>query len=138
MASDIVYQAVKNFVTSTWTECPVYWENENYDPAEQSVWMAVEISGTSYAQESIGAENQGDNRYDEDGILWIHVFVPSGTGSLDARRVAKAAADLFRGARLLGDDLEFMDASIGLGDQGDDEGTTFRISVSIDWRHFEA
>lgn len=137
MASDVVYDATRAFLASSWSETPIQWENENFDPPFEG-WIAMEMTGTSYAQQSIGADVQAENRWDEEGILWLHCFVPTGTGTSTARRWAKQLADLFRGARLLNDDLEFMDAQIGMGDQGDEVGTTYRISVVIDWRRYEA
>ncbi len=137
MASDVVYEAIKAYLTSAWTETAIEWENEAFqEPADG--WVAVEISGTSYAQQSIGADEQAENRWDEDGVLWLHVIVPTGTGSVTARRRAKQLADLFRGARLLSDGLEFLDASIGAGDRGVKEDPHWMITVSVDWRREEA
>lgn len=136
MASDAVYDAVRGYLASNWSETPIAWENEAFTrPEPMAPWLAVEIAGSLYSQESIGADTQAANRWDEAGTLFLHVFVPAGTGSSTARRHCKTLADLFRGARLIGDALEFMDASIGLGEPGDEEGTTYRISVSVDWRH---
>jgi len=139
MASDTVYGVIRTYLAGHWASTPIAWENEAFEPPTPlAPWVAVEVTGTAYAQQSIGADSQAGNRWDETGTLFMNVFVPSGTGSSTARRHCKALADLFRGARLLGDDLEFMDASIGLGEVGDEEGTTYRISVSVDWRHMEA
>lgn len=137
MASDIVYQAVKTYLSSFWTETLIEWENEALEPQGDG-WIAIEIAGTSYAQQSIGADEQSENRWDEAGILWLHVIVPAGTGSVTARRRAKQLADLFRGARLLSDNLEFLDASIGAGDPAVNKGSLWMITVSVDWRREEA
>lgn len=137
MASDVVYEAIRTYLSAFWTETAIEWENEHFEgPA--TGWVAVEISGTSYAQQSIGADDQAENRWDEDGILWLHVIVPVGTGSVTARRWAKQLADLFRGARLLSGDLEFLDASIGAGGRSIDEAPHWIITVSVDWRREEA
>lgn len=139
MASDVVYEAVRAFLTAGWTAAPIAWENEHFDkPNPPAPWLAVELSGTVYAQQSIGAGPQEENRWDEDGVLWLHVFVPAGTGSSTARGYAKALADIFRGALLIDETLEFMDASIGMGEAGDNNGNWWRVSVSIDWRRMEA
>ncbi|HEV7337021.1 MAG TPA: phage tail terminator-like protein [Bosea sp. (in: a-proteobacteria)] len=137
MASDVVYEAIRTYLSAAWSETPIEWENEAFNQPSDG-WVAVEIAGTSYAQQSIGADDPAENRWDEDGILWLHVIVPTGTGSVTARRWAKQLADLFRGARLLSDDLEFLDASIGAGDRGVDEGPHWMITVSVDWRREEA
>lgn len=144
MASDVVYDAIRGYLDpnkgGTWTETPIAWENEDFTKPEPPVrWVMVEISGTVYGQQSIGADEQRDNRWDEEGTLWLHVFEEVGKGSSAARRVAKALADKFRGARLLSDEsLEFGDAAIGSGERSDDDGNWWRVSVSIDWRRMEA
>ena len=100
-------------------------------------WVAVEVAGSLYSQESIGADDQASNRWDETGLVFLHVFVPAGTGTAVARQHCRALADTFRGLVLDEGALEFGDASIGMGAPGDDEGTTYRISVSVDWRRME-
>lgn len=140
MASDAVYEAVKDYLTAQWSATPIKWENDTFQkPQPPAPWIAVEMTGTLYAQQSIGAgDEQTENRWDEDGILWLLIYVPTGSGSVTARRYAKQLADLFRGTLLLNDDLEFMDASIGAGEPGDDDGAYYMIQVSIDWRRMEA
>lgn len=138
MASDIVYGAVQEFLTGRWNATKISWENQTYSLGTETAWIMVEITGTSYAQQSIGAGDGDANRWDEDGVLFVHVFVESGLGSLEARRLAKLAADLFRGTLLLGDTLEFGDASIGMGDVSEANGNWWRVSVSIEWRRIEA
>lgn len=152
MASDVVYTAIRGYLDgvgstpAAWSVTPIQYENEppvrmddGGSPATATPWLMIEMTGTLYAQESIGANTQAQNRWDEEGQVFGHVFVPSGTGGATARRLAKQFADLFRGARLLDDQtLEFMDASIGIGAIGDDTGNWFRISVDIHWRRMEA
>ncbi|KUL94323.1 hypothetical protein DK26_15020 [Bosea sp. WAO] len=136
MASGVVYDAVRAFLVDHWTETLIEFENEEFEQTAQQTWIAVEMSSSVYAQQSIGAEEQ--NRWDEVGTLWIHVMVPAGTGSSEARRLAKAVADLFRGARLMNDDLEFRDAAIGLGGRDEATGALWTLSVTVDWLRFEA
>jgi hypothetical protein len=145
MASREVYDAIRGVLDpnegGSWTATQIAWPNEgteNFPPADGSAWIAVQMTGTSYAQESIGAAVQAQNRWDEEGILWLHTFVATGQGERDQRSYCKQLADLFRGLMLLDGNLEFLDASIGLGEQSDDTGAWWRISVSIEWRRFEA
>lgn len=137
MASDVVYDATRAYLAGAWTETPIRWENEDFEPPFDG-WIAMEMTGTLYAQASIGADVQAENSWDEEGVLWLHCFAPKGTGTSTLRRWAKSLADIFRGARLLNDEVEFMDAQIGMGEPGDDEGSTYRISVVIDWRRMES
>jgi hypothetical protein len=139
MASGTVYDAIKGYLEAQWTTTTIAWENESFTkPEPPAAWLMVEMTGDLYAQMSIGAGVQSENRWDEEGVLLLHVYVPSGTGASTARAYAKSLADLFRGALLLDDSLEFLDASIGMGQPGDDDGMWWRISVSVDWRRMEA
>ncbi len=133
MASGEVYTAVRDYLSASWTSSPIAWENEDFDKPN-APWVMFEMSGDLYAQMSVGAWQGTQNRYDQEGVMYLHVFVPVGTGSLIARQHAKTLADLFRGALLMSDSLEFLDASIGMGQVGDDEGLFYRITVSVDWR----
>jgi hypothetical protein len=143
MASDAVADAIRAHLTANWTESPIAWENEPFerpisDDGTPEPFVIFELSGDLYAQKSIGAGTQAANRWDEDGRLWLHVFVAAGTGNSVVRRHAKQLADLFRGQLLLADSLEFGDASLGAGQPGDDDGAYYSVSVSVDWRRVEA
>lgn len=144
MASSVVFGAIKTYLTDNWLTTPTQWENEPAIDTNSPTtglpapWVMVEMTGTLYGQQSIGAATQATNRWDEEGQLWLHVFVPTGTGGHTARLHAKSLADLFRGTTLSGGSLEFGDARIGMGEPGDEDGAWFRISLSIDWRYIEA
>src|SRR4051812_10993540 len=125
MASLAVSDAIREHLTANWTACPIAFENERFTPPATDdgsplPYVVQELSGTVYAQESIGAYPQSANRWDEEGILWLHVFVAAGSGVSTVRAYARQLADLFRGATLLSDSLEFRDASIGMGERGDE------------------
>ena len=90
--------------------------------------------GTFYGQGSLGADSPGENRWDEEGFVLLHIGVPAGTGAREAKRLARQAADLFRGVLLAEGSLEFLDATIGRGDR---DGAWFGIGVEIDFRRME-
>jgi uncharacterized membrane protein len=139
MASDAVYGAIKDYLVANWTSTPISFENENFvQPDPPAPWIAVFLSGVVYGQQTIGTNNQAANRWDEEGILWLFVMVPVGTGSLDARRCAKQLADLFRGVTLLSGSLEFRDAFIGQGELAVEVGNWFKLPVDIEWRRIDA
>jgi hypothetical protein len=143
MASGAVFSAIRTFLDGTggngaWQTTPVRWENEALYPLPTN-FVDVEMTGTSYGQQSIGASRQHDNRWDEEGVLWIHVLVPINTGGFVARTYAKSLADLFRGLTLATNgSLEFKDAFIGRGQPGFEDGGYYRVSVYINWRWMDA
>lgn len=136
--SDGVYDAIRAYIEANWTQVEIRWPNETYEAPPDGPWIAFEIFGTDYSQQTIGMTQQADNRWDEEGHIWFHFFLPRGRGSSNLRGAAKAMTNLFRGLRLMNDDLEFMDAAVGPGGSGDEEGNWFRVSVSIQWRHWAA
>lgn len=142
MASLEVYDAIRGKLEAAWASTPIAWPNEDFarpEPgADQSHWVAVIMTGTLYGQESIGESVQADNRWDEEGILWLHVFSPVGAGERTQRQYCKQLADIFRGLTLLNGSLEFGDASIASGELGDDDGAWWRISVDVSWRRWDA
>lgn len=134
--SDAVFDAIKSHLTPLWTATPMQWPNEDFEPVGDASWVKVELHGTVYGQQSIGANVQADNRWDEEGILWLYVMVKRGIGTSQARGAGRALADIFRGLTLLGNSLEFMDANIGTG--ADQEGNWYMVPVSIEWRSIDA
>lgn len=146
---DPVFDAIQAYLGTQAAETGVWdfslaslvYENDGDGPpdGEVSNWVQVTLESDLYGQQSIGGgEDAGDNRWDEEGVLWFHVFVPRGTGSREARRIAKGLANLFRGKRLLNDSIEFLDANLAAGDPGAENANYYLISVSIDWRCIDA
>lgn len=145
MASGAVYDAIKAHLIANWSTTLIAFENENADSNGTAIppnpvvpWVDVEMTGTLYGQASLGASLQADNRWDEEGILFLHVLVEGGLGAHDARTYAKSLADLFRGLTLLSGSLEFRDAYIGRGVPGRRDGNWFSITTSIEWRRIDA
>jgi hypothetical protein len=133
MASGPVFDAVKSFLETNWTATPLRFENEPFELTGVA-FVDVEMTGTAYGQESIGASLQNDNRWDEEGVLWLHVLVPVNTGGSQVRTYAKQIADLFRGLTLISGGLEFRDAFIGRGQPGFEDGAYYRVSVYQKYR----
>lgn len=140
---DDVFDAIKAHVDANWDSglAPIYFENdlEGAPPGDVAMWVEVVLDTNLYGQESIGGgDGPKDNRWDEDGTLWFHVMAPRGIGSRESRRFAKALANLFRGTRLLDDELVFGDADMGAGNPGDKNANYYLLSVSIGWLRTDA
>lgn len=155
MAADAVYDAIKTFLETpanvvsladpTTGVVPTFrFENSAGFVTPTDVngaptpWIGVAMSGVLYGQQSLGMSRQADNRWDEEGSLWLPVFVASGTGSSRARQLAKQLADIFRGLTLLADSLEFGDAYINEGKRSEEDGNWFEIPLGIEWRRMGA
>lgn len=136
--ADPVLDAVRTLLTASWTVTAIGWPNENFDPAEYGPWVLVEVQRSLYGQQSIGESDQSDNRWDEEGVLFIYVNVPQGIGTSKAAGAAKSLVDVFRGKTLLDGSLEFMDASIDSGATGVIEGNWYTVTSTVDWRRMDA
>lgn len=131
------FDAVHDFLTENWTTTRIRFENDTFD-LDDNAFVDVEMTGTSYAQQSIGASRQQDNRWDDEGVFWIHILVPVGTGGSTVRAYAKQMADLFRGQTLMNGQLEFREAFIGRGQPGFEDGKFYRVTVYQKYRWMDA
>lgn len=136
--SDPVFDAIKSYLTTNWTATPIQWPNDEYFASGEDPFLKVEFHGTVFAQESIGANVQAENRWDREGTLWLHLAAPRNSSFTNVSGAALALATLFRGVNMLAGSLEFLDANIGVSHFGDEEGAWFLVPVSIQWRHMNA
>jgi hypothetical protein len=111
---------------------PVRYENEfaqDLVDAGTPAWIYVEIYGDDYAQDTMGAPRA--NVWEETGITYLHVMVPSGTGSSDARDHARTLMNLFREQPI--DSLFMPEMSIGAGEPGQDFPNYWSLALTIHW-----
>lgn len=114
------------------TALPVRYENEfcqDLIDANTPAWVYVEVFGDTYDQDTLGAP--GANVWAERGVTYLHVMVPSGTGSRQARAYANDLLYLFREQQIGG--LSMPEMSIGAGDPGRDFPNYFSIAATIFW-----
>lgn len=136
--SDPVYDAIKARLVSQWTDCPIQWPNETWNQAPESAFIKFEYEFLYYAQQSIGADEQADNRWDGEGSITMYLQVPRGTDITHAYGAARQLARIFRGFTALGGDLEFGEAAISPNPFNSDVGGWFTIPVRIEWRNTNA
>ncbi len=147
LADDPVFEAIQNYLGTV--ESPAEWdqaearllyENDGTGvPDSPDSFVRIILDTELYDQQSIGGgEGPGDNRWDERGTLWFHVFTPRGIGPQPARRIAKGLANAFRGKQMLDDRLTFGGADMGAGDPGQEDANYYLLSVSLDWELTEA
>lgn len=133
MSTATAYSAIKAYLDANWTSSTLVYENSDTpQPATPVPFVFVEISGNMYDQASVGADRE--NLFREDGSVWLHVMVPSGTGSLLARQHGEALVEMLRSSELLDGRLVFRTASVGLGEAGTEDGNYWRLPIRIDWQ----
>jgi hypothetical protein len=139
MPIDPLNDAIRPYLSAAWTDTPIMWPNEAKDrPVDTDgsllPFLIVEDSSATLSQESIGAA-QGENRWDKEGVLDVHIFVAAGTGTALANSYAGAIEGLFRERTLASGSLEFHDKIQRLrGEPGDDAGAYYRVTLYIPWR----
>lgn len=98
-------------------------------------WINLEIVGTGSSIETFGKLGNRGWRYD--GLIYVHVFVPVNSGIEVADQYACIIGELFRGAKFYDDDLgsyvRSLSPQVDDGDTGDDDGTTFRVTMTVDF-----
>ncbi|WP_408913806.1 hypothetical protein [Brucella pseudogrignonensis] len=131
MATPQTFEPIEDFLRSQWTVTPLVFENEDFDLADEpEALVFVEIFGDLMDQASIGAETVAANRWRENGQLSLHVLVPRGGGTRQARQLSRQLYDLFRGQEIGA--IRFGTASIGAGEPGEMDGNYYRMTVTID------
>lgn len=115
---------------AAWSDTDVAFENDAYDlPDTPAPFVYVEIFGDSYDQDTSGAP--GANMWLERGMTYLHVMVPSGTGSREGRVLANGLLYLFREQSI--GELHMTEMSIGAGDPGRDFAQYFAVTATITW-----
>jgi len=134
MSSAEVFDVIHNRLTTSWTTTTVVFENEDWPtPDTPAPFVFVEVFGDFFNQESIGGgDGLNDNLWREGGQLLMHVMVPNGTGTSQARTYAKSLIDLFRGQEI--GSVVFRDGAIGAGEKGEEDGNYFRMTASVSWQ----
>jgi hypothetical protein len=140
MASDTVYDAVETFLIAQWTATAIYFENIPTDYPRDGdgnplPFVFVELVGNLYGAASLGSGSDAENLYRENGTVFAHVFVASGSGSRTARGYATQFVKLFKG-RELGptNNIIFLGGSIGGGAPGTEDGVYWRLGCNVDYQ----
>jgi len=133
MSSPTAYDAFADRLDD-WTATRVVFENPMLpEIGTQETFVFVEISGSFYNQDTAGAP--GSNMWIEAGVTWMHVMVPDGTGSRDARTYANDLLYLFR-EQAVGN-LHMTEMSIGAGEPGQDFPNHWAMTATISWRRYD-
>ncbi len=137
MSRSAVRGAVTDYLAANWTLSELVYQNTTTEPPVASdgvlrPWVYVEVSYNSTDQWSIGETDRTDNRWREDGLVFIHVYTPAGSGLSVADQYADAMIELFKGIQLA-PDIEFRDITSDIGGLGDDDGNYYRVTVAVEW-----
>jgi hypothetical protein len=130
MSSPEVFTAVRDLITDDFSLCPVVFPNEQTPTDSSLPWVYVDVSGSLLRRIELGI-----GAYEERGLVWLNIFVPVGTGTLEARTIGKALGRLFLLAR--DSPVTFGDQSAAQGEPGDDDGMYWRQTMTINYQYQE-
>lgn len=126
------FKGVLDAYAATPGALPVRYENDMVEDllgANTPSWVYVEVWGDRYDQDTQGAP--GANVWVESGVCYLHILVPSGNGSAEARDHAARLMQLFREKPVGG--LFMPEMSVGAGDPGRSFPNYWAMTLSIYW-----
>ncbi|MBY0432250.1 MAG: DUF4128 domain-containing protein [Rhodospirillales bacterium] len=130
MASDLPFTVIRTVVDSEWTLTSVSWPNEPFTrPSGLEPWISIEFPVSNWAPIEIGGAT-----WNECGVLWAHVYVRDGSGTLEGRILARRFLGLFRGRAEGG--VSFGAATIGHEGRAEHD-PYWVISASVTWNSQE-
>lgn len=135
MATATAFSAMKTFIEANWNTATaaLVWENDQFEPpAGFSSWINLEVFGNQYDLASLGTGSGATALWRERGSLVAFVFARSGTGSLAARTIAEAFAEIFKGAQA-GSGVRFEDMSLGGSGVRSDDGNWWGFPITVEW-----
>lgn len=151
--------AVKAALETGWTATRKAYQNETpADPWPPSAvvpgssfpqlqpWVYLEMA-TMPGQTIRGVGVPGDQLSQTNGMIFVHVLVPAGTGDKLAGQYAEAIGELFRSKKLYEADGCYLRTWVPRVDDGGDAGAQseiagvntgnwFRVSMSVPFQYF--
>ena len=98
------------FVTG-WGATSVYtFDNEQYDPPDQTAWARVTVRHTDRQQESLGPLL--GRKFESEGSVFIQCFAPLDSGAATADTLAQVAQGIFEGKTLSPESIRFTSSAI--------------------------
>lgn len=151
--------AVRAALETGWTTTRRLYQNET--PADpwppstvpagsifpvMSPWVYMEIASMP-GQSLSGVGVPGDQLSQTNGFIYVHVFVPDGTGEATATQYAETIGELFRSKKVYEADGCYLRTWVPRVDEGGDAGAQseiaginagnwFRVTMSVPFQYF--
>ncbi len=138
--------AIRQRLVDNWTATPITFQNE----APPEPWPPVDADGfaTAFVNLEIsslpssleGAGVPGKQAWRNPGFIYVHVFVPSGSGEAQATQHATDVGEVFRAALFYKDEpgcyVRTWAPRVDGGGSGDDDGNWFRVTMSVPFEYW--
>jgi len=138
--------AIRSRLETNWLTTRISFQNETpaqpWPPVDgDSVlqpWVHLEVAGLGSRLWTFGTVGQRGWRYD--GMIYVHVFVPVGSGLAQAQQYAVTIGELFRAAKFyddgLGSYVRTLNPQVDGGATSDDDGNWFRVTLAVDFTYW--
>jgi hypothetical protein len=151
--------AAKAVLSGAWATTPIAYQNEvpadpwppQTTPGGSSFpvmqpWVYFEMA-TMPGQTIRGVGVPGDQLSQTNGMIFVHVFVPDGTGEATATQYAETIGELFRSKKPYEADGCYLRTWVPRVDEGGDAGAQsevagvntgnwFRVTMSVPFQYF--
>jgi hypothetical protein len=139
--------AIRERLVDGWDLTPIAFQNESPptpwppmtdDGKKHRPWVNLEIEGMPASLQGAGVP--GQQVWTHPGFIYVHVFVPTGSGDAGAREMASAIGELFRGAVFYRDTpgcyVRCWAPRVDGGGSSDDNGNWFRVTMSVPFEYW--
>lgn len=140
-------RAIRERLEAGWTSTRITYQNKTpADPwppkapggKKLAPWVNLEIKGLPSSLRGAGVP--GKQVWLKPGFIYVHVFVPTGSGDDDATDMADAIGELFKGAVFYqvapGCYVRCWAPHVDGGGSGDDDGNWFRVTMSVPFEYW--
>lgn len=125
-----IVAAVRSRIEAAALGVPVAWPNERHEPVGEEPWIYAEVEASD--ADCTVFNSAGKRSGQESAVLSAHVFVPVGTGTDEAFRIAGDVAALFRALTFSAEGFRISCGApiVADAEAGSDDGRWFRVTVS--------
>lgn len=130
MSSPEVFTAVRSLLDAEFSYCAVVYPNEESPTDSSLCWVYVDVAGTLVRRIELGV-----GMTQETGLVWLSIFSPRGTGTLESRQISKLLSKIFINSR--DSPVRFGEQSHAQGQQGDDDGMFWLQQMTVEYSYEE-
>lgn len=107
----------------------IAYDNVNYTPTRGTPFVRASLGPASCRQSTMGAN--GLRRYE--GVFFIDLFYPLGTGSKDAETMAEAITEVFKSGTKLVEGSQSVDIDYCEPSKSMNEDAWFHLPLAVSW-----
>lgn len=99
-AAEAIYQRLLDNLPTGILAAQVTFDDEDYEPPEDSAWLRLTIIPQNSVQRTLGPE--GSRRYDRYSLVVVQIFVPKSEGTQLSDSIVNDLRAIYEGVRFSG------------------------------------